>query len=231
MEIKEFFDLYWNNGKMRKLDRYHSFLEDVNNNLYKKFLDPFKKRILVIGIGKTSDARYFAELDREVVAIDISYGGFEGLTNMEKVLMDANRMGFKDSSFDAVFIRTVMLHLNHKRFLSEVKRVLKKGGEFIWIEPLKDNFFLWFYRMLFSPGRLTYTNYLTYKEMLSMKTMFKEFHHKEYYFFSTLLLPLYFLFPSVRSIIRFITWLEIIMLRNMRWLRRFCWISYGYAEV
>jgi len=184
LEVKDFFDLYWSKKNLRWVDRYYDFLKTVNEHLFKRFLNTSRKRILLIGMGYTRDIEYFMKFKKEVITIDVSLKGLKGLTQFERVVMDANEMGFKKASFDVVFVRTVMLHLNHKKFLREIKRLVRKRGQFIWIEPMKNNFFLWFYRILISPGRLTKTNYLTFKEIMSMRTLFRSFYHEEYYFFT-----------------------------------------------
>lgn len=231
MEVKDFFNLYWEKKPLRWFDRYYDFLKIINEDVFKRLSDFEGKKILAVGIGDTADKEYLRKIRREVITIDISLEGLRSLNQFKRIQMDANEMGFKKGSFDVVFLRTVMLHLDHRKVLMEIKRVLKKGGRFFWIEPMKNNIFLWLYRLVFSPGRFTRVDYITYLEVVSMKPLFRGLWHREYYFFSVLLIPLYILFPRVRGFIQFLVHLESGILERVKWLRRLCWISYGYGEV
>jgi SAM-dependent methyltransferase len=56
---------------------------------------------------------------------------------------DATRLPLRDSQFDMVVMLGGIHHVNDRgRLFSEVRRILKPGGTFIWREPL-DDFFLW----------------------------------------------------------------------------------------
>lgn len=53
--------------------------------------------------------------------------------------MDVHRMSFADDSFDVVFGRAILHHLDLETALREIRRVLKPGGWAIFEEPLADN--------------------------------------------------------------------------------------------
>ena len=55
------------------------------------------------------------------------------------LLMDANNLSFKDKSFDMVYGEAILHHLNFEQSLSEIYRVLKKGGRIFFNEPLGIN--------------------------------------------------------------------------------------------
>jgi SAM-dependent methyltransferase len=56
---------------------------------------------------------------------------------------DATRLPLRDSQFDMVVMLGGIHHVNDRHQLfSEVRRILKPGGTFVWREPL-DDFFLW----------------------------------------------------------------------------------------
>lgn len=56
---------------------------------------------------------------------------------------DATMMPLESGSFDTVFMLGGIHHVNDRQKLfSEVKRILKPGGRFIWREPVSD-FWLW----------------------------------------------------------------------------------------
>jgi len=231
LEVKDFFNLYWKKNHIRWFDRYYDFLEIINKDVFDKLSSFEKKRILAVGLGDTQDIYYFNILEGEVISIDISFDGLKGLKKFQRVQMDANEMGFKKGSFDVVFLRTVMLHLDHKKVLLEIKRILHKGGRLFWIEPLQNNIFLWIYRFIVSPGKFTKIDYLTYKEILSFGLLFRSFWHREYFFFTVLLIPLYIFFPHARRFVQTLQRLEMRIIDRVTWLRRLCWISYGYGEI
>ena len=56
---------------------------------------------------------------------------------------DATRMPLTDESFDTVFMLGGIHHVNDREALfSEISRILKPGGRFVWREPVSD-FWLW----------------------------------------------------------------------------------------
>lgn len=68
------------------------------------------------------------------------------LNNKEKYDAEKDKIPYEDESFDFVFIKSVIEHIrNTDLFLSEIRRVLKKGGKVIILTPdyqrQKDFFF------------------------------------------------------------------------------------------
>ena len=58
---------------------------------------------------------------------------------------DATQLPLNSNSFDTVFCLGGIHHVNNRKaFFSEVYRILKPGGRFIWREPVND-FFVWRY--------------------------------------------------------------------------------------
>jgi ubiquinone/menaquinone biosynthesis C-methylase UbiE len=54
-------------------------------------------------------------------------------------IMDAHRLEFPDHSFDVVFGRSILHHLDLETALRDVWRVLRPGGLFLFAEPLDNN--------------------------------------------------------------------------------------------
>jgi len=231
LEIKEFFDLYWKRKDFRRFDRYYDFLKGVNSDVFDKLSVFENKKILAIGIGDTKDIEYLKRLGGDVISIDISSNALKADDRIHRIQMDANEMGFKEDSFDTVFMRTVLLHLHHRKALLEIKRILHKGGRFFWIEPMKNNFFLWLYRFILSSGRFTKTDYLTYKEVQSFNRFFKNIYHREYFFVTVIFYPISVLFPGTQNLIQKFVGIEKRIVDRFKWLKRFCWFSYGYGEI
>lgn len=54
-------------------------------------------------------------------------------------VMDAHNLEFPDNTFDIVFGDAILHHLNFKTAVKELYRVLKPGGEIVFVEPLARN--------------------------------------------------------------------------------------------
>ncbi|MFN3480836.1 MAG: class I SAM-dependent methyltransferase [Thermodesulfovibrionales bacterium] len=104
---------------------------------------------LEIGCGVGMGAQVIAEQfgAQKVIAIDIDSDQIERAKNnlstelkdiIEFKVEDAMSMDERDESFDAVFSFGVLHHMEDwRRALKEVARVLKRGGEFFFEEPLR----------------------------------------------------------------------------------------------
>lgn len=54
-------------------------------------------------------------------------------------IMDAHSLDFEENSFDVVFGKAILHHLDYAVALDEIKRVLKPGGIMVFMEPLDIN--------------------------------------------------------------------------------------------
>jgi SAM-dependent methyltransferase len=230
LQVKEFFDQYWGARSLRRFDRYYDFLRIATDDLFRKLETKQWQRVLVIGLGNSDDIHLFGSLKAQIIAVDISFHGLRYVKDFVRIQMDGNCLGFKRGSFDMVFLRTVMLHCEHRRVLREIGRVLRKDGYFFWIEPLKNNPLLWLYRCMISPGRLTLSDYLDYDELDGFRAIFEDVWHRECFFFTVVLLPVFLLAPALRRIVRSLQRAEMRIINAVPWFRRWCWISYGYAR-
>ncbi len=119
--------------------------------------------ILEYGCGHLPILFTVADICRSATAIDISDMAIDssarqaddlGLQNVRFQTMNAERMTFPDASFDLVFGRGIIHHLDTERSFSEISRVLRPGGVALFWEPLGHNLALNFYRRL-TPGART----------------------------------------------------------------------------
>lgn len=107
-------------------------------------------RVLEIGCGTGQYSSMFAQTKAQLFATDISWelmtlAAKEGEKNDEQngqngqngqnILCQAERLPFKDMSFDAVVGNAVLHHLDMPLALQEIKRVLIHGGRFAFAEP------------------------------------------------------------------------------------------------
>jgi ubiquinone/menaquinone biosynthesis C-methylase UbiE len=103
---------------------------------------------------------YLISISRHIlsgVGIDISDAYIEGAKylaiekgnkNVDFFVMDAMNTSFNDNEFDIIVGQSILHHLDLKRSLNEVKRILKKDGKAYFIEPLATNPLIQLYRIL-----------------------------------------------------------------------------------
>lgn len=110
------------------------------------------KDVLEIG---SSAWRFFINFDefapRRLVSINISQKELEKgrdlakkrntsqSTKHEFLVMDAHTLDFDDDTFDIVFGREILHHLDYDIVAREMRRVLKPGGQIVFLEPLGRN--------------------------------------------------------------------------------------------
>jgi ubiquinone/menaquinone biosynthesis C-methylase UbiE len=193
------------------------------------------KRILLFGTGvNIGPALDFANAGANVVMIDISPKSVDFLIKKIKErgleqkisakVMDCESLEFEDESFDFVFGRAILHHLDIEKSLKEVKRVLKKGGRSVFIEPLGMNPFINLFRHL-TPSRRTPDEKPFSKAEFELfeKMEFSKFEHYEFafvtnvgIFFEAVLKWRVFKYNSLKRVDDF-------LLDRISFFRRFCW--------
>jgi len=129
-------------------------------------------------------------------------------------------MGFKDETFDCIFGHAILHHLDLEKTKNELYRILKKGGQAVFTEPLDSNLFLTFARdHLPYPGkhRLQGEKAITYKDIKYISTSFGSCQCRELQLFSMLVRVI----PN-ETFFKVLTKLDRIILRSLPFLRRFC---------
>lgn len=111
--------------------------------------------VLEYGCGSAIQGIQLAKAARTLTGIDISDVAIAdaaaaakaaGLTNTHYLTMNAEEMTFEPESFDLVFGRGIVHHLDLERCFSGVARVLRPGGRALFWEPLGHNPILNAYR-------------------------------------------------------------------------------------
>ena len=98
-------------------------------------------KALEFGCGTGLFSRQFAATGIELVSVDVSSDlldqakaqPVEGAVTYQ--VEDAEALSFADDTFDAVIGSSVLHHLDERRALSEIYRVLKPGGRMAFAEP------------------------------------------------------------------------------------------------
>lgn len=111
--------------------------------------------VLEYGCGAAIQGLALARTARTLTGIDISDVAIadaeaaaeaQGLANTRYLVMNAEEMTFPDGSFDLVFGRGIVHHLDLERCFASVSRVLRPGGRAVFWEPLGHNPLLNAYR-------------------------------------------------------------------------------------
>lgn len=153
-----------NNFQFKKMQQetYRNLAVDFDSSLKRDNRNHFNKikiiskylkisngeNILEIGVGTGIHAKYLFKLNSDVkfdfVGIDYSKDmikeaskkikGFD--CNAKLFVMDGENLDFQDDTFDKVYISGSIHHFfNPEKGISEIIRVLKKGGKFCVVEP------------------------------------------------------------------------------------------------
>jgi ubiquinone/menaquinone biosynthesis C-methylase UbiE len=143
--------------------------------------------------------------------------------------MNAETLGFKDNTFDRVYINKVLLHTDKDKVLQECIRVLKKDGVLIINEMLKHWLFAPIYRS-FSPYRKSNPKYMTLQDIKKLKA-----EHKEFYLFSTFFLfffylPLPFCTQFGYTLFNIFARIDTHLLELFPFLRNFTWITVAWLR-
>ncbi|MDO8426952.1 MAG: class I SAM-dependent methyltransferase [Deltaproteobacteria bacterium] len=145
--------------ELESIKRIYAGYSGVYDALFKRFFYPRIKhainymdikpgdRILDVGVGTGLSLPEFPKYCK-VVGIDLSTEMLtkarekiieNRLDNIKVISMDAMSVGFKDDSFDKVFISHVVSVVpDPYKVMSEVKRVCRKGGQVVIVNHFKS---------------------------------------------------------------------------------------------
>ncbi len=199
-KIGDYYNSFWSHNNIGEQERsdLREYEEEVTEYVLKylkKYFHNLKgKMLLEIGPGKGHDVIQFAQSGAMVTAIDISKNSLESSKELAKkngllkkiklIQMDAHDMKFRNNQFDVIFIKTTLMHLNYRKVINECKKVLKKDGILISIEPLNENVLIKLYRILFSKFKETKPKYLEYNDLIVISKNFRKYYIKVFYLFS-----------------------------------------------
>ena len=124
------------------------------------------------------------------------------------VVGDAHHTPFADGSFDLIVGAAILHHLDLERSLREIKRLLRPGGEAVFVEPLWHNPLLRLGRLLSPGARTTDEHPITAADWELCSSIFDGFTHTERELLTIPLMPLNLLLPQrgqamlARSVLR-----------------------------
>lgn len=173
--IQSYYESHHINGKRLK----QSFLEAERGKLFSNWIGTHKK-ILDLGGRDGTLTKYFIENNKVTIG-DIDENALAYAKKnyqIETIQVDLNKsLPFQDRAFDIVVMAEVLEHLPYPTItLSEIKRVLKKNGEFIGNLPLayhlKDRWQVIRGRKLVMSGDSTHLQFLSYDDVQELISNF-----------------------------------------------------------
>ncbi len=141
-------------------DEYDVFTPQANDRLIAAFQRlsalPRGTRIADLGCGSGVFTELLRRRGYQSVGLDISPKlialGRHKYPGLELIEGDAENLPFESASLDGVLLSGLVHHFpDPRRLASEVKRVLKPGGQFVAFDPNRANPFMWLYRDRTSP--------------------------------------------------------------------------------
>ena len=153
---REYHNLRFTEETRDAQDKYYFALSDCDAKYERLVVEHARDAVaLDYGCAKGEWALKIAPVAKRVHGIDISDVAIDaaraeaaekGLTNTQFDAMDAHQTDFADNTFDLVFGLGIIHHLDTRKSLEEVARVLKPGGVAIFREPLGYNPLINLYR-------------------------------------------------------------------------------------
>lgn len=193
------------------------------------------KKILDVGCGTGNLSYFLAYKGANVTGIDLSNNFIqlckETATKLKLSIdfkeMNAQLPDFPEESFDIIVGSRIIHHLpDIKLFLEECKRLLKKGGYVVFIEPLKKNPIVQLNRKFYAPKERTrHEHPLHMSDVMIARETFGNIQHYEYF----LLSPLSMFFNRIvkksslfKISYKFLNAIES-PLYKIRFLQQYCW--------
>ncbi len=154
---REFHNRAFSEETRQQASRFYAVI-GASNALYRDLArrHAHGKRVLEYGCGPGAVTPLLAREAALLVSIDISDVAVRAArreavrqpSRAAYCVMDAENLGFAPGSFDTVCGRAILHHLDVERALSEVARVLRRGGTAVFHEPLGHNPAIRLYRWL-----------------------------------------------------------------------------------
>jgi len=127
---------------------YTSYPSRLCKHIVENYFKPNYESLLDVGCGRGEHLREFQKLGYQVKGVDLLEEAKELLKDMEIEILDIERelLPYGDSSFDVVFNKSLIEHLNNpENFMREAYRVLKPGGRLITMTPDWESVYKIFY--------------------------------------------------------------------------------------
>ena len=229
----------WNNkrfenGTREKVVKYYSvgITYTLLNHLFAE-LKSGNSFFLEYGCGTGYYLTSISNKIKKGVGIDISDVSIEkarriaeesSIKNIDFFVMDAMNTTFSDEEFDMIHGKAILHHLDLKLSLIEIKRILKKDGKAIFLEPLDTNPVIKLYRKLTPKARTADEQPLRIKDIKIIKKIFPSTEIYYYSFLTLFSVPFRNtkLFPKILNILSFLDKIILNKYSPFKWLAWIC---------
>lgn len=170
-------------------------------------------------------------IDISPVAIEISQEKAAKLgISADFQVMNCEAMTFPDNSFDVIFGRSILHHLDLEKTFAEMRRVLRPGGVILFTEPLGHNHMINLYRFLTPKLRTEDEHPFKSSDIRYMRASF-DCLKVNYYHLTTFAAVPFGKTGSFRKIRAFFHSIDQALFRRLPFLKRFAWMSLLEARV
>ena len=196
---------FHNKLQLKSKGRFENIFYKALYNMYEDFRSCTSEKaknkiVLDYGCGIGSVTQKIAELNpSKLFGIDISEVSINKAIESAKSsklqinysVDNCEETKFKAETFDLIFGSGILHHLNLKKSVSEINRVLKKNGEMVFLEPLGTNALINFYRKLTPKSRSVDEHPFLKKDFDFIHSLFNQVTVKYYGFFTLIFFLLY----------------------------------------
>ena len=137
--------------------------------------------------------------------------------------MDAECLGYDDNTFDLIFGRGILHHLNIRVAINEIRRVLKIGGDAIFIEPLIHNPLINCIRSLTPQLRTKDEHPLLMRDIEEAKKYFIDVKVEHFHIFTLLAVPFRNLF-FFEKLLNSLYFVDRSLMHIFPFLKRYSWV-------
>ena len=203
--------------------------------LYSDFLNILKdetktKYVLDFGCGTGNFTEKVINFNpKKIVAVDISEEAIKkaknnsnlNSKNIEYRVENCEDLSLNSDSFDIAYGSGILHHLNLNKSLNELKRILKKDGKIIFIEPMATNPIINLYRKFTPNARTSDEHPFKLSDIEFIKSLFANVEVK-YYGFLTLVCFLFYKEPEKSTLYKVLKKMDEKIL-NSRYFKFLAW--------
>jgi SAM-dependent methyltransferase len=176
-----------------------------NRIIMSKLGDLQGKTVLDLGCGAGEAAVFFAKKGANVIAVDISIDMLKLVQEVAKkhnVILktqeaSGHNLNFKDETFDIIYAANLLHHVDIKETISEISRLLKKGGIFVSWDPLAYNPLINIYRKIAKDVRTKDEHPIKMADLEKIRKYFRRMNTYTTWFFTLWLFIRYYLINKI----------------------------------